>query len=65
MSDSNTDLQVARKNFVDHLKKLGRSTATILAYNKDVDQLIQFIAQDLVSWASCRAKSTMHAIPQN
>ena len=49
MSDSNTDLQVARKNFVDHLKKLGRSTATILAYNKDVDQLIQFIAQDKIS----------------
>ena len=46
---NNIDLQTARKNFVDNLKKLGRSTATILAYNKDVDQLIQFVAVDKIT----------------
>ncbi|MEA3355149.1 MAG: tyrosine-type recombinase/integrase [Patescibacteria group bacterium] len=49
MSNTNIDLQTARKNFVDYLKKLGRSTATILAYNKDVDQLIQSIKKDKIT----------------
>ncbi|MBU1085501.1 MAG: tyrosine-type recombinase/integrase [Candidatus Beckwithbacteria bacterium] len=46
MENTDIDLQVARKDFVDHLKKLGRSSATILAYNKDVDQLIQLVKKD-------------------
>jgi site-specific recombinase XerD len=49
MSNSSLDLQTARKQFVDDLKKKGRSTATILAYNKDVDQLIEFVAPKKVS----------------
>ncbi len=43
MSSSQSSLHTARKDFVSDLKKLGRSTATILAYNKDVDQLIEFV----------------------
>ena len=38
------DLKAARTAFVEDLKNKNRSTSTILAYNKDVDQLIQFVA---------------------
>ncbi|MCX6816391.1 MAG: tyrosine-type recombinase/integrase [Candidatus Beckwithbacteria bacterium] len=44
-----TDLTSARENFIVDLKKKGRSTSTILAYNKDVDQLIQFSAKQKIS----------------
>lgn len=37
-----TDLQ---KDFVADLKKQGRSSSTILAYNKDLEQLIAFLAE--------------------
>jgi site-specific recombinase XerD len=49
MNSANIDLNTARQKFVDDLKQKGRSSATILAYNKDVDQLIQFAAQQKVS----------------
>ena len=44
MNQSSSNLQTARKDFVADLKKLGRSTATILAYNKDIDQLLEYVA---------------------
>ncbi len=44
MNTTQSNLQTAQENFVNDLKDLGRSTATILAYNKDVDQLIEFVA---------------------
>ena len=43
MTAETSNLQTARQKFVNDLKKKGRSTATILAYNKDVDQLIEFV----------------------
>src|SRR3990172_6784648 len=33
----------AHKKFISHLKKQGRSSATILAYGKDIDQLRDFL----------------------
>ena len=45
----NLNLSSAREAFVNDLKKKGRSTSTILAYNKDVAQLIEFVAKDKVS----------------
>lgn len=36
-------LREARDKFIAHLKSTGRATATILAYGKDVDQLIEFV----------------------
>ena len=36
-------LREARDKFIAHLKTTGRATATILAYGKDVDQLIEFV----------------------
>lgn len=44
-----TNLISARENFAADLKKKGRSSSTILAYNKDVAQLIEFVAKDKVS----------------
>jgi len=44
-----TDLTSAREKFIVDLKKKGRSTATILAYSKDVDQLIQFVQKQKIS----------------
>lgn len=35
-------LREAREQFIEHLEKLGRATATILAYGKDVEQLIEY-----------------------
>ena len=45
MNTDLTNLQTAKQNFISDLKDLGRSSATILAYNKDVDQLIEFVAE--------------------
>lgn len=36
-------LQEAHKNFIDHLKGKKRTTSTILAYGKDIEQLVQFL----------------------
>lgn len=39
-----TKLQDAHKQFIDHLKSKTRASATILAYGKDIEQLVQFLA---------------------
>jgi len=36
---------IAHKNFVDHLKDKGRAEATIIAYAKDIEQLLEFIEE--------------------
>ena len=38
-----TDLQTAHKEFVDDLKAKDKAYATILAYGKDIDQLVEFL----------------------
>lgn len=43
------NLSSAREEFVNDLRKKGRSTSTILAYNKDIVQLIEFVAKDKIS----------------
>lgn len=40
-----TDLSNTRQQFIDHLKGRGRSSATILAYGKDIEQLVNFLKQ--------------------
>lgn len=43
-----TTLTDARQQFIGHLKGRGRSSATILAYGKDVEQLVEYLkAQDI------------------
>lgn len=39
----------AKTQFVNDLKTKGRSTATILAYSKDIDQLIDFVQKNKVT----------------
>src|SRR3989344_5593656 len=41
-----TKLQEAHKEFINHLKSRKRTTSTVLAYGKDIEQLIEFL-QDL------------------
>lgn len=36
-------LKEAHKNFVDHLGELGRSESTLIAYGKDIEQLIEYL----------------------
>lgn len=44
MADSSSQtLESARDEFVNHLKKKGRASATILAYGKDIEQLVSFV----------------------
>jgi integrase/recombinase XerC len=45
MVDTNNavTLREARDKFISNLKSQGRATATILAYGKDVDQLVEFV----------------------
>lgn len=45
----NLNLSSTREVFVNDLKKKGRSTSTILAYSKDIAQLIEFVAKDKVT----------------
>jgi site-specific recombinase XerD len=41
----NTALYQALQNFHDFLKSTGRANATILAYTKDIDQLVEFLGE--------------------
>lgn len=38
-------LDQVHQEFIDHLKKRGRASATVLAYGKDIEQLIDFLKQ--------------------
>lgn len=49
MNDTNTQLTTAQKNFVDYLKKQGKASATILAYGKDTDQLVEFLQKKQIT----------------
>lgn len=41
-----TNLHQAHQAFVDHLKSRGRATSTILAYGKDIEQLVGFVGKN-------------------
>ena len=38
-------LKNAHQEFIDHLRKKGRSSSTVLAYGKDIEQLVDFLQQ--------------------
>lgn len=40
-------VDTAHKQFVDHLKEKNRAESTILAYGKDVEQLLNFVGKEL------------------
>ena len=37
------ELNKAHKNFVDHLDELGRAESTLIAYGKDIEQLVEYL----------------------
>lgn len=41
-----TNLIEAHKKFVDHLEDLGRSSSTLIAYSKDIEQLVDHLEKD-------------------
>lgn len=44
-----TDLASAQKGFVRYLNQKGRASATILAYGKDIEQLVEFLASKKIT----------------
>lgn len=40
------ELRQAHQEFVKHLQSLNRSTSTVLAYGKDIEQLIEFVLKE-------------------
>ncbi len=38
-----TELKIAHKNFIDYLGEMGRSESTLIAYGKDIEQLIEYL----------------------
>lgn len=49
-------LSTAQKKFIDYLKNRGRATATILAYGKDIEQLVTFLAEKKITQATSVAQ---------
>lgn len=49
-------LSTAQKKFIDYLKNRGRATATILAYGKDIEQLVSFLAKKKILLATSVAQ---------
>lgn len=49
MNQVNTELTANQKNFVSFLKKQGKASATILAYGKDTQQLVEFLQKKQIT----------------
>ena len=49
MADDLKTLPVARQKFVEDLRKKGRSVSTILAYDNDIKQLVNFLTEKQIS----------------
>lgn len=46
----------AKSKFINHLKSQGKATATIVAYRKDIDQLVEHLSKD--------GKNTFHEVTE-
>lgn len=42
-SEVNSNLKTTHQEFINYLKEVGRASATIIAYSKDIDQLLEFL----------------------
>jgi len=51
-----TSLETVQKKFTDYLHDRGRATATILAYSKDIEQLVAFLAKKQITQAASVAQ---------
>jgi len=52
-------MQTLKSQFIKYLERNGRATATILAYNKDLDQLIEYLAVQGVTTPSTVTKTEL------
>ncbi|MFC1727489.1 tyrosine-type recombinase/integrase [Patescibacteria group bacterium] len=52
MSSDQKDLKLAHQKFTEDLKKKGRSVSTILAYDNDTKQLVEFLQRKKISQAT-------------
>ena len=43
------NLENARKQFIKHLEDLGRAQSTLIAYGKDIEQLVSFMEKKGIS----------------
>ncbi|OGC51638.1 hypothetical protein A2982_02050 [candidate division WWE3 bacterium RIFCSPLOWO2_01_FULL_39_13] len=58
-------LSNAHEKFVEHLKQKGRAEATVIAYSKDIQQLIEFAKHGKIVLASEAKKETIEAFLTN
>ncbi len=49
MTKTNKELTTAQKSFINYLKKQGKASATILAYGKDTEQLVEFLQKKQIT----------------
>ncbi len=40
------DLKIAHKSFIEHLEETGRAGSTLIAYGKDIEQLVEFLERE-------------------
>lgn len=55
------NLADARQQFISHLQGRGRSSATILAYGKDIEQLVDFLKKEGIIEANNATTETLQA----
>lgn len=58
-------MQTHKDQFIKHLQKQGRATATILAYAKDLDQLIEFLAKSDIVEPQTTTSEHLKAFKEN
>jgi len=49
MDDTDKSLATAQKSFINHLKQKQKASATILAYGKDIAQLVEFLTKKQIT----------------
>lgn len=59
------NLSDARQQFIGHLKGKGRSSATILAYGKDIEQLVEYLKKEGVGNPAEVATEQLQAFMKN
>jgi len=61
MADDSRALATAHQEFVENLKKQGRSISTILAYGNDIKQLVQFLQEQKITQATSVTSEQLEA----
>ena len=65
MTSDLKDLKIAHQKFVEDLKKKGRSVSTILAYENDTRQLVDFLKEKKITQATSVASEMIEEFKNN